>query len=577
VTTDDQQMTSRRPTLYGSRHAISSGHYLATAAGFSILEAGGNAIDAGCAAGLALAVLCAHEVNFAGVAPIMIRSGAGRVVTIDGLGHWPAAFPADLFMREHGGAIPPGLLQTVVPAAPDAWLRALADYGTMTFADVAREATRFAREGFAVYDYMAAQIVANAEEYRRWPSNAAIYLPQGRPPAVGERFVQTDLSDTLGYMADEERAALRRGRLAGLEAARSAFYTGDIAHSIVSYHEEHGGYLSRSDLARFRSRYETPVRTRWGDLEVLTCGPWCQGPVVAETLRILGQAGLEGLAFNSAGYVHLVVEALKGAFADREHHYGDPLFVDVGLERLLSDEHISARVKAIDPDVAAPALPPPIGAAPGEGPLVPAPPAGGHAGHSSADTSYVCVIDRWGNALSATPSDGSASSPVIPGTGIVPSSRGTQSRPDPRHPAGVAAGKRPRLTPSPAMAVRDDGSVFSFGCPGGDMQPQAMVQVFLNVFHFGMDVQEAINAPRFSTWSFPNSFSPFTYLPGRVAIEDRFPEEVVTELRRRGHDVRLWPQFTREAAAVEAIYFDAGSRFFRAGADPRQPAYAITT
>ncbi len=572
--TTNQQPASRRPTLYGRRHAISSGHYLATAAGFSVLEAGGNAVDAGCAAGIALAVLCAHEVNFAGVAPIMIRTGAGSVVTIDGLGHWPASFPADLFMREHGGTIPPGLLQTVVPAAPDAWLRALADYGTMTFGEVAREATRFARDGFAVYDYMAAQIVANAEDYRRWPSNAAVYLPHNRPPAVGERFVQSDLGDTLQYMADEERTALRRGRLQGLEAARSAFYDGDIAHSIVSYHEENGGYLSRSDLARFRSRYETPVRTRWGHLEVLTCGPWCQGPVVAECLRILEQAGLEGLELNSAGYVHLVVEALKGAFADREYRYGDPLFVDVGLERLLSDEHISARVNAIDPNVAVPGLPPPIGTDPGAGPLMPAP-SGDDGRHSGADTSYVCVIDRWGNAVSATPSDGSASSPVIPGTGIVPSSRGTQSRPDPRHPAGVAAGKRPRLTPSPAMAVHDDGSVFAFGCPGGDMQPQAMVQVFLNVFHFGMDVQEAIDAPRFSTWSFPNSFSPFTYLPGRVAMEDRFPEEVVTELRRRGHDVRLWPQFTREAAAVEAIYSDASSGFLRAGADPRQPAYAI--
>jgi len=576
VTTNDPQLASQRPTLYGRRHAISSGHYLATAAGFSILEAGGNAIDAGCAAGIALAVLCAHEVNFAGVAPIMIRTGAGSVVTIDGLGHWPASFPADLFMREHGGTIPPGLLRTVVPAAPDAWIRALADYGTMTFGEVAREATRFAREGFAVYEYMAAQIVANAEGYRRWRSNADIYLPQGRPPAVGDRFVQSDLSDLLEHMADEEHTALRQGRLAGLEAARSAFYKGDIAERIVSYHEEHGGYLSRTDLARFRSRYEAPVRTRWRDFEVLTCGPWCQGPVVAECLRILERAGLEGLARNSAGYIHLVVEALKGAFADREYHYGDPLFVDVGLDRLLSDEHIAARVSAIDPNVAAPGMPPPIVAVPGDGALMP-PPSAGPWRRPDADTSYVCVIDRWGNAFSATPSDPSAGSPVIPGTGIVPSARGTQSRPDPRHPSGAAPGKRPRLTPNPSMAVRDDGSVFTFGCPGGDMQCQAMVQVFLNVFHFGMDVQEAINAPRVSTWSFPNSFSPFTYLPGRVAIEDRFPDGVVTELRRRGHDVRLWPQFTREAAAVEAIYFDASSGFLRAGADPRQPAYAIAT
>jgi gamma-glutamyltranspeptidase/glutathione hydrolase len=164
---------------------------------------------------------------------------------------------------------------------------------------------------------------------------------------------------------------------------------------------------------------------------------------------------------------------------------------------------------------------------------------------------------------------------VIPGTGLVPSERGVQSRPDPGHPAGVAPGKRPRLTPNPAIAIRDNGSVFVFGCPGGDMQVQAMLQVFLGVFHFGLDIQDAIDAPRVSTWSFPNSFSPFEYLPGRVMVEDRFSSSLIAELEARGHDVRLWPPFTREAAAVEAIYADASSGFLRAGADPRQPAYAI--
>src|SRR5690349_15730342 len=188
---------SMRPTLYGRRHAISSGHYLASAAGHSILEAGGNAIDAGCAAGIALAVLCTNEVNFAGVAPIMIRTAAGELRTIAGLGHWPAGFPADLFMREHGGTIPDGILNTVVPAAPDAWITALRDHGTMSFADVAAEATRFARDGFAAYEYFAEQVAAHADDYRRWRSSAEIYLPGGSPPEVGGRFVQADLAATL--------------------------------------------------------------------------------------------------------------------------------------------------------------------------------------------------------------------------------------------------------------------------------------------------------------------------------------------------------------------------------------------
>lgn len=572
----DRGLASRRPTLYGRRHAISSGHYLASAAGFSILEAGGNAIDAGCAAGIALAVVCADEVEIAGVAPIMIRTSAGEVVTIAGLGHWPASIPPDLFMREHGGTIPVGLLQTVVPAAVDAWITALRDYGTMSFGDVAAGAIRFAAQGFAVYEYLAEQIVEYEDVIRRWPSSAAIFLPGGKPPQVGDHFVQRDLAATLQYMVDEERSAAARGRVAGLDAARDAFYKGDIAERIVSFHEEHGGYLTRADLASFRSRYEAPVRVRWRDFEVFTCGPWCQGPVLAQALLMLEHAGLDGMAAEGADYIHLVTEVLKGAFADREYRYGDPQFVDVAMDELLSEAHIAARVGAIDRDRAAAELPPPLGVDASIAELLPVP-GRSETASITVDTSYVCAIDRWGNAFSATPSDGSIASPVIPGLGIVPSERGMQSRPDPRHPAGVAPGKRPRLTPNPSMAVRDDGSVFAFGCPGGDMQVQAMLQVFLNAFHFGLDIQEAINAPRFSTWSFPNSFSPFEYLPGHFAVESRFDEAVLDELARRGHDISMWPEFTREASAVEAIYFDAATGFLRAGADPRQPAYAIVS
>jgi len=562
-----------RSTLYGSRHAASAGHYLAAAAAFSILEAGGNAVDAGCCAGIALGVLHADEVNVAGVAPIMIRTGAGRVVTIAGLGHWPRRIPADIFMREHKGEMPLGLLRTVVPAAPDAWITALKDFGTLSFGDVVAAAIRFARDGFSVFEYMAEQFKLHEEGYRAWPSNAAIFLPKGRPPTVGERFVQADLAATLQYMVDEERAVSHKGRIAGLEAARGAFYCGDIADRIVRYHEENGGYLSREDLASFHSRYEPPVHTRWRDFDVVTCGPWCQGPMLAQALRMLEKAGLGGLEQNSADYVHLVTEVTKAACADREYRYGDPLFVDVGLEELLSDEHVAERVRAIDRARAMPDMPGPLGR---PARSIDPPSLLGTTAQIDPDTSYCCVVDRWGNAFSATPSDASWRSPVIPGLGIVPSARGTQSRPDPRHPSGVAPGKRPRLTPNPALAVRDDGSVIPFGTPGGDVQVQAMLQVFLNAFHFGMDIQEAIEAPRFATFSFPNSFAPYTHFPGRLCLEDRFPESVLADLRDRGHKLdEKWPAWTRRACSVEAILLDSKTGFLRAGADPRQPAYAI--
>lgn len=559
-------------TLHGTRHAVSSGHYLATAAAFSILEAGGNAVDAGCCAGMALAVLHADEVNFAGVAPIMIRTAEGEMMSIDGLGVWPRRIPADIFMREHDGTIPTGLLRTVVPAAPDAWISALREYGTMTFGQVARAAHELASEGFAAFPLLVDGIEKRQSGYRRWPANEAIYLPNGRPPRVGERFIQTDLAATIQRMIDAE-ANCAGDRTAGLEAARAEFYEGETADMIVKYHEENGGYLGRDDLAEFRCKFEPVVATPWRDFILYTCDAWCQGPVLAEALLILEEKGLEGLEHNSADYAHLVIEALKGVFADREHHFGDPRFVDVQLDRIMSDEHVAQRAAAIDDERAFPGLPPALF---GESQLLPESLTVDEIREiGEGGTSYVCVVDRWGNAFSATPSDGASTSPVIPGTGFVPSLRGLQSRPDPKHPAGVGPGRRPRLTPNPAIAVRADGSVLPFGCPGGDMQVQAMLQVFLNAFHFGMELQEAVHAPRFSTWSFPNSFAPFDYLASHVFLEDRFEESVFAELERRGHDVRRWPQFTRDAAAVEAIYRNASTGFLEAAADPRQPASAV--
>jgi gamma-glutamyltranspeptidase / glutathione hydrolase len=252
---------SHRPTIYGTRHAVAAGHYLAASAAFSVLEAGGNAIDAGCAAGIALGVLQPDLVNVAGVAPIMIRLSNGHVESIAGLGWWPKALPADLFMREHGGKIPDGVLRTVIPAAPDAWITALERHGTMRFADVASHAIRYAGDGFAVYPLLAASIAAHEHEYQRWPSNTAIFLPNNRVPKTGDKFVQSDLARTLQYMADQDLAA-GPDRKAGLRAAHDAFYRGDIAHEIVRFQQQEGGYLSMADLVEYRSRIEPPAVAR---------------------------------------------------------------------------------------------------------------------------------------------------------------------------------------------------------------------------------------------------------------------------------------------------------------------------
>jgi len=569
-------MSATRPTLSGPRHAVSAGHYLASTAAMAVLEGGGNAVDAGCAAGLALAVLQPDLVNVAGVAPIMIRLADGTVETIAGLGHWPRALPPDVFLREHGGTIPDGVRRTVVPAAPDAWITALERHGTMGFGDVAQHAIRYAAEGFAVHPLLAETVAAHREDYARYPSNAAIFLPGGQPPRVGDRFVQADLARTLSFMVEEERRAARRGgRLAGLAAAHAAFYRGDIAREIVRFIQAEGGFLAMEDMAGFRSRLEPAIARRWRGHVLLTCGPWCQGPALAQALllmeKAMERAGLAGMAHNSADYLHLLAECVKAAMADREYHFGDPLFIAVPIDALLSPEHLDARLAQIDPARAHPSMYPPLLGAgrPAEGrPRADLP-------KVEADTSYVAVVDRWGNAFSATPSDGSWNSPVVPGLGLIPSNRGSQSRPDPAHPAGVAPGKRPRLTPNPAMLVTEEGGVMPFGTPGGDVQIQAMLQVLLNVFHFGMDLQEAIEAPRIASYAFPSSFAPFDCFSARLAVEGRIPERVREDLAARGHEVKTWPEMTWLAGSVEAVLSDPRAGLVRAGADPRRPAYAI--
>ena len=583
-----------QPPIHATRHMVSAGHHLATQAGYEILEAGGNAVDAGVAAGIALGVVHSDMVQFAGVAPIMIYlAEEGRVVTISGLGWWPRAASLDRFVSEFGGHVPTGILRTVVPAAPDAWILALRRYGTMGFGDVAAAAIRYAREGFAMHHVMLEYLTAHEEDYRRWPANGEIYLPGGRLPGEGERFVQSDLAASIQHMADEEAAsAARAGREAGLLAARDAFYRGDLARAMVRHHEENGGWLTMQDLAEYESTLAEPVVVRLGEVEVYTCGPWCQGPALAQMVRLLDGIDLAALGHNRADYVHTVTEAMKLAFADRERHYGDPRFVDVPLDRLLSDGYTRERRGLIRPDRAWPGLPPAglagddgfgaragAGGAPGfeERPEPAAPPATAtHPAPASADTSYCAAVDRHGNCFSATPSDVSWESPIIPGTGFCPSSRGSQSWAVPGHPSSVAPGKRPRLTPNPAFARwRGGRRMMPFGTPGGDVQTQAMLQVLLNVARFGMSTQDAVEAPRFATHSFPNSFEPHDSLPGRLTVEGRVPETVTCDLAARGHDVERLDDYSHRTAGVCAIQLDLETGIMEGGADPRRMSRAM--
>ena len=552
-----------------------AGHYLAAQAAFRILEAGGNAVDAGVAGGIALGVVHSEYVNFAGVAPIMLYlAEERRVITISGLGTWPRAATRELFTEQHDGRIPPGVLRTVVPAAPDAWITALERFGTMGFGEVAAAAIGFARDGFPASSFLSTMIANYAAEYRRWPSNAAIYLPGDVPPKTGDMFFQNDLAQTLQYMANEESAAAAKdGRAAGLAAARAAFYRHDIAAAIIHYHAENGGLLTAEDLAAFRVGIEEPVETQFADHRVYACGPWCQGPVLPQTLNLLDGIDLVGLGHNSPEYIHRIVESLKLAFADRHAYYGDPRFVGVPMDILLSSDYADRRRTLIRPDMAWPGMPP-----------AGTPQDGAGAAHMEAasewtdqapDTAYICVVDSHGNAFSATPSDGSMDGPIIPGTGICPSTRGAQSWTDPAVPACLAPGKRPRLTPSPAMAIRPGRSVMPFGTPGNDVQPQAMVQTLMNMIAFGMTPQNAVEAPRFATYSYPASSEPHAYQPGRLNLESRIPPDTGARLGAMGHKVEWWPEWEFRAGALCAIVADSVTGVMEGAADPRRAGAAI--
>jgi gamma-glutamyltranspeptidase/glutathione hydrolase len=552
----------------GTRWAIAAGHPLAAEAGARMLAAGGNAVDAGVAAGFTLGVVHPDMVSVAGVAPILVHiARTGETTEVSGVGPYPRASSREYFVTRHGGQIPPGLPRTVVPAAPDAWCTALERWGTMSFADVIAPALEHADRGFAVSAFSAYQMGANAEKYKRWPTSAALYLREGRAYRLGEVLVQRELADTLRRMVAAERQA-GGSRAAGVRAARDEFYRGETARRIAEFHRANDGPLALEDLTGFSVEVSPALRTRFGGLEVAACGFWCQGPVLLQSLNMLDGLDLASLGHNSPAYLHRLVETIKLAFADRDAYYGDPKFVDVPAERLLSRGFAEAR-RALVGERAWKEMPPAGDAAPRRELL---PVAGGSS--DALDTSYVAVIDAEGNGFSATPSDPNVDSPVVAGVGCVVSPRGSQGWLDPTHASVVAPGKRPRLTPAPAMALQDGKLLMPFGTPGGDVQQQAMLQVLLNVTVFGMPLQEAIEAPRVASRSFPDSFWPHAYSPGKLEVERRVARETRDGLAELGHQLTEWPDWEWRAGAVCAVKVGPeGTRW--GGADPRRGALSI--
>jgi gamma-glutamyltranspeptidase/glutathione hydrolase len=592
-----------RPELTGDHGMVASTHWLASAVGMSVLERGGNAFDAAAAAGFVLQVVEPHLNGPGGEVPILLWSEAqARVSVICGQGVAPAAASVEA-MTELGLDIMPGagLLAATVPGAFGGWLRMLRQYGTWALRDVLEPAISYADRGFpAVAGIVNTIGVVEGLLRNDWPTSAAIWLPGGTVPAEGDRLRNEVLAQTYKRVVEHaESATSDRDRQ--LDAALDAWYRGFVAEEIARFcaqtqwrdtsDEPHGGLLTGDDLASWAATEEDPVTLDYHGYTVCKTGPWGLGPVFLQQLALLRHFDLETI--DSAEYVHTVVECAKLAFADREAFYGDPNFVDVPLKALLSDEYSRARAALLtatannelrpgspegrepvlpsmrtdliaDPSRGASDAPMPDGVGVGEPTLQ-------SDGRVRGDTCHLDVADRFGNMVSATPSGGwLQSSPVIPSLGFCLGTRGQMFRLEKGLPSTLRPGSRPRTTLTPSFALRDGRPWLAFGTPGGDQQDQWSLQLFLSLVHGGMNLQEAIDAPAFHSVHFPSSFYPRLAQPGGLVIEDRVGEEVVGELRRRGHKVTVegpWTLGRLSAVARDADFPGAG--FLRAAANPR--------
>ena len=592
-------MFTTRPELLGTFGVVSSTHWLASAAGMAMLEAGGNAFDAAVAAGMTLQIAEPHLNGAGGDMPALIhRADTGESQVICGQGTAPGGATIAHYKGLGLDLVPgTGLLATVVPGAFDAWMLMLRDHGTMSLEEVFAPAIGYALNGAPMVGRVGETISTVREMFEtEWPTSAAVYLPNGQIPKAGSLLGNPKLAETWQRLIAEGKAA-GGDRVAQIDAARDAFYEGFVAEVIDKFcrenammdvtGERHYGVLSGSDMVAWRASYDAPLTYQYGDYTAMKTGPWGQGPAQLQTLALLRDYGISAMDPVGPDFVHVVVEATKLAFADREAFYGDPNFVEVPMDTLLGDEYNAARRDLIDMSSASMEFRP--GAIDGYGGVVDyaahvaagqmtlgagiGEPTVSKQGAVSGDTCHVDVIDKDGNMVACMPSGGwLQSSPVIPEIGFCLNSRAQMFWLEEGRPASLEPGKRPRTTLSPSMTLKDGKPYMAFGTPGGDQQDQWQTNFFLRHVHFGMNLQESIDAPSWHSEHFPGSFYPRVAAPGKLVVEGRFPQATVDELRRRGHDVVVgedWSEGRMCAAAQE-------DGVLKAGANPRgMQGYAV--
>jgi gamma-glutamyltranspeptidase/glutathione hydrolase len=587
-----------RPEILGTFGVATSTHWIASSVGMRLLEQGGTAFDAAVAMGFVLQVVEPHLNGPLGDMPALIRpAGADAPTVICGQGPAPAGATLAHYRGEGLDLVPgSGLLATVVPGAFDAWMLMLRDHGRMRLRDVLEPAIHYAETGHPVLPRVAHTIAGLADFFRdEWPSSFATWLPGGTAPLPGQLFRNPDLAATWHRLLVEAEAV--EGRTAQIDAARRLFAEGFVAEAIDGYlrdacvmdatGERRRGVLTGADMAGWRASYETPVAGRFRDWTIWKCGPWSQGPVLLQALAILDGLGLDGRSLDTAEGVHLVVEAMKLAFADREAYYGDPSATTLPLDRLLSDDYAAARRAQIgdtasldqrpgrlpgfdawaDAAIARAAAPQAAGGVGAGEPTM------AHLSERRGDTVHLDVIDRWGNMVAATPSGGwLQSSPVVPGLGMPLNSRAQMFWLDDGLPTTLAPGRRPRTTLSPSMA-EGDGEALAFGTPGGDQQDQWQLVLFLRRVLQGANLQAAIDGPLYHTAHFQSSFYPRAVRPGHLMVEPALGASTIEGLRARGHEVEVAEPWTVGRLTAAARGADG---LLRAAATPRMmQAYAV--
>jgi len=539
-----------RPSLIGEKWAVVAGHPKVSNVAAEIFAAGGNAVDAGVAAGIASNVVQVDMANFGGIAPILVRpAGSQEVYSVAGVGRWSKSVTLESMLARHGGKLPLEGAPAIVPGAPAAWITALERFGTMSLEQVAQPAIKLASEGFLLDHATAKSLEITGNNFRKWQSSLDIYRPHDIALKVGDRLVQPALASLIERLVIAEQESLG-SRKTKLDAAIAAFYKGEVAETLVQWVTSHGGFMTIEDLADFEAEVELAPSVSFGNWRFHSTPSWSQGPVALEILGILSQTDSTW---------HELIEAITIAFNDREDYLAAPGQMTLSIDELLSEDRLKKLASSIT-DAS-------IEGRSGENASTPA----------MKSTTAVVTMDSSGCTFATSPSDTLDGGPIIPELGILCSPRGVQSRLTPEHPNRLVPGGRPVITPAALIGVFNDQS-WAVACPGGDVIVQAMAQVVWRVLKDTPNLQEAVELPRIAAFNAPSAFHPHPSADRLVYAEKRIGEDEINKLSNHGHNVEVWPEFEFDAGSVQTIQSQEnseGTRFMMTGTDPRRSAYAL--